>query len=196
MHHPSPIGLILAGGKSSRMGSEKALLKYHGETQVSYLFKILSDLCTTVVTSCRPEQELPSDLNLLHDSVPGEGPMIGIMSAMRAFPQQAILAVAIDMPETGIKVLQQLLNKGSSEKLATCFINPETSRPEPLPVLLEANSHEFLSRHYNSGDYSLRNFLETHAAQRILPDIPENLRNLNTPAERMDYLKRSTTGEN
>lgn len=170
------------------------MLNYHGESQISHLFRMLSEWCPKVVTSCRPEQGFPDEFNLLPDIYSGEGPMVGILTAMQAFPECAILAVAIDMPEVGKDLLQELINNRDTSCLATCFINPETGRPEPLPAIFESNSLDILKQQFSAGDQSLRRFLENQIVNRIRLDSPLVLQNINTPQERSDYLNRSSPG--
>ena len=50
-------GLILIGGKSSRMGREKHLIPYHNAPQYLYLHKLLSEICDDVYVSCSSDQK-------------------------------------------------------------------------------------------------------------------------------------------
>ncbi len=58
-------GLILAGGKSQRMGQDKGLLTYHGKTQIDYCFEILSEYVDEVFISSRKNQYALKKKNLL-----------------------------------------------------------------------------------------------------------------------------------
>ena len=79
-------GLILAGGKSVRMGTDKGLLDYKGKPQREYLFDLLSKLCEHVFTSCRKEQNVPSSLNPITDKFDYTGPINGILSGLQTNP--------------------------------------------------------------------------------------------------------------
>jgi molybdenum cofactor guanylyltransferase len=81
-------GLILAGGKSSRMGHDKSAMDYHGKPQIQVAFDLLSPFCKNVFLSTRRSQanlELYKKYPQVHDDeqFEGEGPLAGILSAMR-----------------------------------------------------------------------------------------------------------------
>ena len=87
--------LILIGGKSSRMGTDKGLLNYHGKPQREYLFDLAKKYCTEVYFSCRAEQQFSEQSIIDTYSL---GPMGGILSAFDFNPNTAWLVVACDMP--------------------------------------------------------------------------------------------------
>ena len=62
------LGLVLAGGLSTRMGTDKGLINYHGTPQREYLFELLSKVCHRVFTSCRIGQDVPAALNPIVDA--------------------------------------------------------------------------------------------------------------------------------
>ena len=138
-------GLILAGGKSTRMGSDKGALKYHQKFQTEHLHEILTSLCDQTYISCREEQreELHlSHLPQLHDQFLGIGPMGGILSAFNKHPNARWLVVAVDLPFLQEESLKRLLKEHNPFKLATCFLNPEKGWPEPLCTLYNPKARQ------------------------------------------------------
>ncbi|MCB1934435.1 MAG: molybdenum cofactor guanylyltransferase, partial [Nitrosomonas sp.] len=101
MHKPL-YGLILAGGKSTRMGCDKGALVYHnGKDQVRYLYDVLSQFVAQVFVSVRGKQRSQSHLqgyNVIEDVRNIDSPLNGILSAMDRFPEAGWLVVAVDMP--------------------------------------------------------------------------------------------------
>lgn len=76
-------GLVLAGGKSTRMGEDKGLISYFGLEHRIYLAKLLAPFCEKTYISCQ-EVQLSDNLdgyNPLIDLVPSKGPMSGLISA-------------------------------------------------------------------------------------------------------------------
>ena len=94
-------GLILAGGVSSRMHRDKAALQYRGKSQLDRAFELASRHVSPVFVSVRASQTAdPTRAHrpMIVDSVAGEGPIVGIRSALAAHPQVAWLVLACDLP--------------------------------------------------------------------------------------------------
>ena len=106
-------GLVLAGGRSSRMGADKGLIDYHGLAQVDWLAELLREFCGSVHISVSRRQDRSADYPRsadysrsadypagasIVDHQPGLGPAGGLLSAWKAIPDAAWLLVAVDMP--------------------------------------------------------------------------------------------------
>src|SRR5688500_5883519 len=107
-------GLVVCGGKSSRMGTDKSLLDYYGKPQRYYEYDMLKTLCEDVYISSNADQYsgIPSSFNALPDNARfGEiGPMAGQLSAFELFPNASFLAVGCDYPLLQMEDLQDLIN--------------------------------------------------------------------------------------
>ncbi|RZJ29449.1 MAG: molybdenum cofactor guanylyltransferase, partial [Chryseobacterium sp.] len=81
-------GLVLAGGKSARMGKPKDQINWHGKEQRYYLADLLAPLCDQLYLSCRPDQSLDLDPHylFLNDSFSNIGPSAGVLSAFKINP--------------------------------------------------------------------------------------------------------------
>lgn len=182
---PEIKGLVLAGGKSQRMGSDKGLLSYHGKPQREYMAGLMAKLCASVQLSCRPDQvnEIETDLNLLPDSFLGLGPFGAILSAFRQDPNAAWMVVACDLPLLDHATLDHLLAHRNPSKLATAFLNPATDFPDPLVTIWEPRAYpallSFLAQGYSCPRKVLIN---TDIALLEIPNA-NALRNVNTPAD-------------
>ena len=180
-HHLN--GLVLAGGRSTRMGKDKSLLVYHDMPQREYLFNLLSPYCNQVFTSCNNLQEVPPPLNPLPDRFEIPGPFNGILSAF-AFDQHCSwLIVAIDMPFVNEATLELLLSNRDKAKMATCFYNPATKQPEPLLTIWEDHAYRALLEFVEKGHISPREFLTIHSVKMIDPPDDKALSNFNTPED-------------
>lgn len=184
MMDPEIYGLVLAGGKSTRMGTDKSLIAYHGKPQREYLFELLQPLCSRVFTSCHAAQDVPDAFNPITDRFGLGTPLDGILSAFQAHPACAWLTVAVDMPQVDDKALRYLLENRNHTKLATCYFNPEAAKPEPLVTLWEPSAFPLLKKGLQRGKVSPRDFLETHDVQLVQPLSVEIFRNVNYPSER------------
>ena len=97
---PKIFGLILAGGYSRRMGQDKALLDFHGKAQVEHIYGLLQKYCASVFLSKRSDQDTYKNLAYIDDSseFSHHGPLGGILSAMKKYPQADWLVMACDLP--------------------------------------------------------------------------------------------------
>lgn len=176
-------GLVLAGGKSMRMGEDKGLINYHGQPQREHLAQLMGSICEKVYTSCRPEQagEVSSPLA---DAFSGLGPFGGILSAFRQHPEAAWLVAACDLPLLDHSVLAQLAGYRNASKLATAFHNPATDFPEPLITIWEPRAYPVLLQFLAQGYSCPRKVLINSDVELLSPEEPDKLRNVNNPEER------------
>ncbi|MCU0349191.1 MAG: NTP transferase domain-containing protein, partial [Saprospiraceae bacterium] len=152
-------GLVLAGGKSRRMGTDKSVLQYHDKPQRDVMIDLLEKICRHTKLSCRPEQagELVYTHDVLPDTFLGLGPMGAILSAFRQAPDSAWLVVACDLP---------LLDEAA---LLVAIWEPKS-----YPVLLQ-----FLAQGYSCP----RKVLINSPVQVLDAPNPDVLMNVNTPDE-------------
>ncbi|CAG0909668.1 unnamed protein product, partial [Cyprideis torosa] len=133
-------GLVLSGGKSTRMGTDKGLITYHnGIPQREYLYHLLEEVCDSTFMSVREEQvpELPSDLQYILDEDIFKGPFNGILSAHRKYPDVTWLVLACDLPLLNIAALKELIAARNAVCFATAFAQKENPLPEPLCAIWE-----------------------------------------------------------
>lgn len=100
------VGIVLAGGASSRMGRDKAGLELDGETLAAGAARRLVAVCAEVALADRGRQLVPG-LPSLPDG-PGRGPAAGLLGAARAFPGRPLLALACDLPRVPVPLLAEL----------------------------------------------------------------------------------------
>jgi len=148
-------GLVLAGGKSQRMGQDKGALEYYNKPHREYLADLLNKSVNQVFISCRKNQDelIESRYKKVYDTFEGLGPYGAILSAFREQPNHAWFTIACDLPHLDQKTIKELVASRNPSKLATCFHNPETKFPEPLITIWEPRSYpvllEFLSQGYS-----------------------------------------------
>ncbi len=181
-------GLVLAGGLSQRMQTDKGRLRYGpaGREQREVAAALLAEVCQDVFVSCRAEQaaELPAGLQPLPDTFLGLGPLGGILSAFRHDPNAAWLVLACDLPFLTADVLRQLVAGRQPARLATAFQSPGSDFPEPLITIFEPRAYPELLRFLGLG-YSCPRKMLINSDVEVLPTPGgEALRNINTPAER------------
>ncbi|MEN9799393.1 MAG: hypothetical protein RL653_3089 [Pseudomonadota bacterium] len=182
---PPLLGLVLAGGRSTRMGVDKGTLSYSqtGEDQRTRCASLLGMYCAEVFVSCRPEQAetLAPELRPLVDlpSLGDIGPAAGLLTAHRARPEASWLVLAVDFPLVDGPGLASLLSARDACAWATCFVH-EDGTPEPLLTLWEPAGLAALA---NSPSGGARRALEHGRSVRIRPPDRNMLLNVNSPAD-------------
>lgn len=184
IHDQIPVlnGLVLVGGKSERMGTDKSSLDYFGISQREHLFNLLQKVVYgQVFISSRKEQEF-NHQNLISDTFLGLGPFGGICSAFMQHPNNAFLVVATDLPFIDEKLLQLLISKRNPAKIATTFIGKNNPFPEPLITIWEPKAYPILLQYLGMGYSCPRKVLINSEVELVI--INETfLRNINTPDE-------------
>lgn len=181
---PAVNGLILVGGKSERMGKDKAQLDFHGKPQQEFLYNLFKESHFHVYFSTRNGQTIPG-FDCIQDTFTGLGPFGAICSAFQKDPNKAWLVVATDLPFIDKSVLELLLQKRNPKKIATAFKGIDKDFPEPLITLWEPKSYPVLLQYLALGVSCPRKVLINNEVEII--DIDNRfITNVNTPDE---YLK-------
>jgi len=183
-------GLVLAGGESRRMGSDKALLVRDGQSQLAHIAALLERLTDRVYVSTRSEQQDESERSRfaqIVDRYENIGPIAGILSALEEHPQADWLVVACDLPNIDEATLQFLIVNRSQEKPFTAFRSSHDDLPEPLCALYRSGCGSILKQFIDDGIVCPRKMLIRSDTELLIQPDPRSLDNINTP----DDLQRS-----
>jgi molybdopterin-guanine dinucleotide biosynthesis protein A len=185
-------GLILAGGSSSRMRRDKASLEYRGKSQLDRAYELACRHLARVYVSVRAAQAgdpTRAGKPLIIDAFDGEGPIIGIRSALAQYPGNAWLVLACDLPFLSDGALEHLLAARDPGRLATAYSSAHDGLPEPLCAIWEPAAGEALAAYQHGGRHCPRKFLITHDAKLIEPFDAHALDNVNTPEEYAEAVR-------
>ncbi len=194
---PKLYGLILVGGRSIRMGRDKALISYNGtETQLERTSALLKVVCQNVFVSQRKDQnfESRSNTNIIYDSVKAvKGPLRGILSAMHSHPNDHWLVIACDLPNLEVNVLKKLVHEFTAEPpQLIAYKSSFDDLPEPLCAIYPAGSAKELIAHSRMlNTYCPRKILIAKNIRLIEQDNPKSLNNVNTISEYYDSMKNT-----
>ncbi len=186
---PNLFGLILSGGKSSRMGRDKAILKYHGQqSQIEYMNELLNPYCQKIFVSTNPnrkilDEKITEKIPAINDTFLDIGPMSGILSAFQQYPNMAWLVVACDMPFLTDLSIAQLVQNRNFGKLATAFRSTENDFPEPLITIWEPKAYPKLLQMLAYGIDCPRKTLINSDIELLENQWPSELQNINTKEE-------------
>jgi molybdopterin-guanine dinucleotide biosynthesis protein A len=184
---PPLYGLVLAGGKSQRMGEDKGLINYHGIPQREHLRDLMSHYCQETFYSCRADQAEELTPALV-DTFEGLGPFGGILSAFRQNPDAAWLVAACDLPLLDDATFSQLVGYRNPSRLATAFNSPSTEFPEPLITIWEPRAYPVLLQFLAQGYSCPRKVLINADVELMDAETPQALSNVNTPEEKEEAM--------
>lgn len=192
-------GLVLAGGKSTRMGSDKGLIKYHSVPQQEHLYKLLEHTCDNVFLSVREEQQsiMDNHFSIIVDQNEYRGPFNGILSAHKSYPDVAWLVLACDLPLIDLEALKNLADSRNQKKLATSYTTKKTNLPEPLITIWEPEGLRKAITYLETSESTCpRKFLINSDVELVNPKHDEVLYNANSISD-YEFIKSKleTTNE-
>lgn len=178
-------GLVLVGGKSKRMGKDKALLKYGNSTQIEKCFIMLKTYCEKTFISTREDQrnnDIYKDFPQIIDQHNNIGPLDGILTALKTFPNKPWIVIACDLPLMDNEVINTLIRKRDPLKIATVFKSTTDELPEPLCGIYEPKAIIELSRSFNNKIYCPRKIL-INTDIKLIDQEQNKLFNINSELE-------------
>lgn len=186
-------GIVLAGGRSSRMGVDKASLLLDGVTMLQRSIERLAPAVDELVLVGAPGRPLPSittDLAVrqVEDPVEGEGPLVGIAAGLEACSGSAAVVVAVDMPFVEAALLSGLVARLDAEHR---WVVPfAEGRPQPLCSAFATSALPVLRAHLEAGDRApmasaadLGAYRMQAEEWRVLDAEGRSFVNVNTPEE-------------
>lgn len=188
----SPLfGLVLAGGRSVRMGADKSSIQYHGKPQFEHLYELLGKYCDEVFLSIHAGQVdrfANTRFLTLEDNASVEGPLAGILTAFQYSAQNrpkpvAWLVVVCDLPLLSEQSIRKLVQNRNPDKLATAFWDSDHRFPEPSVCIWEPAAHAAMLRAVDEGAPYPRTILMNHEIDLLDIDDVSELTNANTPEE-------------
>jgi molybdopterin-guanine dinucleotide biosynthesis protein A len=206
-------GIVLCGGRSSRMGRPKAWLPFGGETMLQRVVRVLRGVVDPVVVVAAPGQdvpELPPDVTIVRDEVEGKGPLAGLAAGLAALEGRADAAYlsSCDVPFLKRELVERILS----------FLTPDSRLLTPAIAVSHTNDfHHPLAAAYRLSvlphvrellaagqlrpvflfDRVSTRVIEAHELSVVDPGL-RSLQNLNTPEEYAAALRDAgltSTGE-
>ncbi len=190
-----PVGLVLCGGKSSRLRQDKSQINYHGAPQWQFLAGMLSELCPKVIVSCSYSQaaQYSREVEGTHlanlffcvdqPALADSGPVSGVLSAFETVPATDLLVIGCDYPLIKKEDLEFLLSSRKPGTDAVCYHLEKENLDLPFPAIYERSIQKILLNLFHQGKYSLREGLREGNVLRLTPPHPERLISANTPEE-------------
>ncbi|NJK68215.1 MAG: molybdenum cofactor guanylyltransferase [Microcoleus sp. SU_5_3] len=182
--------IVLAGGKSSRMGKDKALLEFEGRSLLQRSCEVAASLTSEVyVLTAWPDRYrsiLTTECQFLLEYSPETGPLVALTQGLTEIVAEWILLLACDLPLLEADIIQNWVDRLTEVPLSTLAVVPyQNSRWEPLCGFYRSQSLSSLQRFIESGGRSFQVWLNQIGATPLPLSIREAvmLSNCNTPEE-------------
>src|SRR6202790_5815209 len=187
-------GIILCGGKSTRMGAPKALLAFGAETMLQRVVRLLATVVSPIVVVAAPQQSLPAlpaDVTVTRDEQEGRGPLEGLRAGLKALPRsvQTAYVTSCDVPLLVPGFVRQMIDLLGDHDIAVMEID---GFPHPLSAIYRRDTLAHVEALLAQDRLRPVFLFDAVRTRRVRPEEmvsvdPElrTLRNLNT---REDYL--------
>ncbi len=178
---------MLVGGQSSRMGRDKALLPWSGATLAQAVAEAVRAAAGNVALVGSPSRHEHLGYGIVPDLYPGEGPLGGILTALRHSTADWNLIVACDMPGLRADFLRQLLDAAGCCAGDALVPAGPSGLPEPLCAAYHRRSRQSLCTAFARGVRKLAAALEeVRAVAWPVPEV-SYFQNVNTPEDWAPY---------
>lgn len=174
---------VLTGGRSSRLGRDKALLPYRGTTLVEWIAGQAREAAGAVFLVGAPERYGHLDLPCLAENYPGCGPLSGIETALRVAESEMVLVVACDMPGLESAVLRHLIETAENSGADVTAAALAGGQPEPLCAVYRRSVLPAVQEALARGEYAVHRLLKKLHVILYPIDSEMVIRNINTAEE-------------
>lgn len=180
-------GVVLAGGLSSRMGRDKALIEVDGITLLDRAIELLRPHCREVLVVGDPAKYAPAYAAVIPDGIPGLGPLGGVVTALKHARYVRLVVVACDLPRLNDRLLIHLKNGMAGD--VDAVVPRHDALIEPLAAAYHRHALEAFEGNMKAGRLKMSDALDavnTHYLALAPGEAgwPADLfRNLNTPSD-------------
>ena len=169
----------MIGGKSTRMGQDKATLDYFGKPQKEAAKELLENHQLKTFYSVQNASDKKDEIS---DKFYNLGPFGGICSAFQKDPNTAWFVLATDVPFVNEEIIKLLLKYRNPSKVATAFKGKGNDFVEPLITIYEPKAYPILLQYLAQG-YSCPRKMLINSDVQIVEVDPHFIRNINTTKE-------------
>lgn len=192
------VAVVLAGGKSSRLGRDKAAVVLDGQALLARAAGLAGRFCPTVAVSGRDPSALVPGLPWFLDETPGLGPMGGIVTALERY-RTPCLVLSCDLPLLDKATVETLLaawREKPQDAVMTTFLQVETGFIEALVSVYEPEAANVLRRANEEGCRKLSRAIPESLRHHVPYSVRDALPffNVNTPDD-LERIRRSNFGD-
>lgn len=181
--------VVLAGGASTRMRTDKGLLPVGDRPLVLHVVDQLRGRFREVLVSANdPAAYAFTGLPVVRDREPGQGPLMGIASALEASRSDTLFVVACDIPEVDLPLARRLLAEASQYDCVVPRLGPDLL--EPLFAVYRRSALPAIREALAAGERKIRRVFPRLRVRTVDAGDEARLENLNAPADLASWLAR------
>jgi molybdopterin-guanine dinucleotide biosynthesis protein A len=186
---PSNItAIIIAGGKSSRMGRDKALLPFGGYSSLAqFQYQRLQKIFERVYLSAKCDK-FDFDAKVIEDRYETSSPLVALLSIFETLEVDEVFVLSVDTPFVDKKVIHMLSHQ--CEKDVDVVVAKHSDRVQPLCAIYRRSILPLLYQHYHANNHKLHHLLEEASTTYVTFDNPKTFTNLNYFEEYQEALER------
>jgi len=184
--------IIMAGGDSSRMGSDKSMLPVNGKPIIEIIAEQLRGHFEQILISTNEAEKLAFlGFEIVPDKVPGQGPLMGIASALEASSSELNFVVACDIPNIDLSCVRRMLAEAVGSGADIIVPTTGDQRYEPLFAVYNKSALGAMNKILSSGGRKISDVFAMCEVRSVEFGDAQWLANLNTIAEYEEFRKKS-----
>jgi molybdopterin-guanine dinucleotide biosynthesis protein A/nucleoside-triphosphatase THEP1 len=197
----SATAIIMAGGDSSRMGTDKSMLPIKGQSMIEAICEQLRGSFDQILISADKVDKFAFlGFEVVPDKVPEQGPLMGIASALEASANELNFVIACDIPKINLACVNRMLTEAlksqadivvpTTRKREVSKTEKRDTRYEPLFAIYRKSALEAINKTLSSGKRKITDVFTLCTVKHIELDDTDWLVNLNTMADYEEFQKK------
>jgi molybdopterin-guanine dinucleotide biosynthesis protein A len=175
-------GIILAGGKSSRMGTDKGFVHYKKKPLIQLALNLIQPYCSEVLISANSTVYAKMGVPVINDIIEDIGPLGGILSCLKQAKFEKSLVIACDMPSIESKIMNSLIEAHPLADLV--YLTLPSGKIQSLPLILNRSTIQIIESQIDQNQFALHKFiLKCARSHKLISQevtIQDNIKNINT----------------
>ena len=169
-------GIILAGGKSTRMGTDKGLMPFKGKPMIQHVIDPMAKICKRILVVTSNPMYGMFGFELVKDEQPDYGPVMGVLSGLKASETDLNLVLSCDAPFVDFDLMKELvLANGEADIVAAT----SSTGIHPLIATYRKSCMPTFEKAIGEDEHRLRTVLEKLMVEELMVDKEELVRNVN-----------------
>lgn len=177
MQNTIKTAIIFAGGKSSRMGQDKALLPFgDAPTLTQYQYQRLSQIFEKVYISAK-SHKFDFECQVIEDKYEASSPLVALLSIFETLDDDKVFVLSVDTPFVNEKVIHTLINE--CEQNVDIIVPKHVNNFEPLSAIYDKSILPLLQKHYEEDNHKLHDILKNAKTKAVHFEENKAFMNLN-----------------